>query len=110
MTELQRDVLLYINCNDSNTSLHTYSWYVRELSKKMGIPESTAKWTLNGLRECMLIESGTAAMRGVPLRLTYPGLLVAEKISKNYKQLREDLRVKPRLARPIPTNSIVDER
>lgn len=82
MTDLQREVLLYINCNDSSTSLHTYSWYVRELSRRMGIPESTAKWTLNGLRECMLIEAGSASMRGVPLRLTYPGLLVAEKISK----------------------------
>lgn len=110
MTELQRDVLLYINCNDSNTSLHTYSWYVRELSKKMGIPESTAKWTLNGLRECMLIESGTAAMRGVPLRLTYPGLLVAEEISKNCQKLSKEPRIKPTLVKPAPTNRIVNER
>jgi len=56
----------------------TYSWYVRAASSELGIPESTAKWCLSNLRDMLLIEAGTSTVRGLPLKLTYPGRIVAE--------------------------------
>jgi len=83
MTELQQRVLLYILGRENNTNDRTYSWYVRAISNELRVPESTAKWSLKNLREGLLIEAGTLADRGVPLRLTYPGLIVAKELSKN---------------------------
>ena len=82
MTELQQRVLLYIHTKEDNTINRTYSWYVRAISSELEVPESTVKWSLNNLRAALLIESGTLLERGVPLRLTYPGLTIAEKLSK----------------------------
>jgi hypothetical protein len=83
MTQIQQRVLIYIQTKEDNTIERTYSWYVRAISSELGVPESTAKWSLNNLRAALLIESGTLQERGIPLRLTYPGLIIAEKISKN---------------------------
>ncbi|MGA2572917.1 MAG: hypothetical protein ABSF36_01765 [Candidatus Methanomethylicaceae archaeon] len=81
MTPVQTRVVKYIYAREATSSC-TYSWYVRAISRELGIPESTVKWCLNILREMLLIEAGTASERGLPLKLTYPGLVVAEMLSK----------------------------
>lgn len=88
MTPVQTRVVQYIYARESTSSC-TYSWYVRAISKELGIPESTVKWCLNLLREMLLIEAGSASERGLPLRLTYPGLVVAEKLSKINVRMQE---------------------
>jgi DNA-binding MarR family transcriptional regulator len=80
LTNVQKRVLLYIHQQEAGRSC-TYSWYVRAVSADLKIPESTAKWCLSNLREMQLIDAGTSARRGVPLRLTYPGIIVASGLS-----------------------------
>ena len=82
LTKSQRRVLQYIHESEVGR-LCTYSWYARAVSSDLSIPESTAKWCLNNLREMRLIEAGTSAERGIPLRLTYPGLVVAQGLAKS---------------------------
>ncbi|MDI9644114.1 MAG: hypothetical protein QFX35_02705 [Candidatus Verstraetearchaeota archaeon] len=82
MTEAQQQILQYILFTQASGEPRTYSWYVKTLSRDLNLPESTVKWSLNNLRNACLIESGTANRRGIPLRLTYPGALVAGRISK----------------------------
>jgi len=81
MTPVQARVVQYLYDRGSSLSC-TYSWYVRTISRELAIPESTVKWCLNLLRDLLLIEAGTATERGIPLRLPYPGLLVAEGLLK----------------------------
>ncbi len=76
LTDVQKRILLHI-CRNGHSN-KTCSRYVREISREMGIPESTVKWSMNSLRDALLIEGGSAAVKGVPVRVTYPGLLVAE--------------------------------
>jgi len=38
------------------------------------------KWSLKSLRDACLIEAGSAAEKGLPLRLTYPGMVVAGRV------------------------------
>lgn len=86
ITESQRQILSYILCRESSSDPKTYSWYVRAISKELNLPESTVKWSLNGLREACLIEAGSAKERGIPLRLTYSGTIVAGRITKRLRQ------------------------
>ncbi len=86
MTESQQQILHYIFCRKLSSDPRTYSWYVRAISKELNLPESTVKWSLNGLREAHLIESGSAKERGAPLRLTYSGVVVAGRIDKRGKR------------------------
>jgi len=44
----------------------------------MGVPESTVKWSIRSLRDAYLIEGGSRSQKGVPAKVTYSGLLVAE--------------------------------
>ncbi|MDI9609147.1 MAG: hypothetical protein QFX34_02575 [Candidatus Verstraetearchaeota archaeon] len=80
MTDVQHQILGYLLCREADGDPKTYSWYVRTLSKELNLPESTVKWSLKSLREACLIEAGSAAEKGLPLRLTYPGMVVAERV------------------------------
>lgn len=77
LSSTQSMILEYIYRNELGSN-HTYSWYVRAIAMEMGVPESTAKWCLNNLREMLLIEAGSSLDKGIPLRLTYAGLVVAK--------------------------------
>jgi predicted transcriptional regulator len=90
MTPVQTRVVQYIYTRESTSSC-TYSWYVRAISKELSIPESTVKWCLNILRDMLLIEAGSASERGLPLRLTYPGLVVAEMLSKINVRMQKEV-------------------
>lgn len=82
MTNLQKQVLMHIysyqrrHCYEGRT----YSWHVREIIKQLGMAESTAKWSLNNLRESLLLECGSMMDRGAPLRITKAGAVVAERM------------------------------
>jgi predicted transcriptional regulator len=80
MTDVQQQILKYILLREDHGDPKTYSWYVRTLSKDLGLPESTVKWSLKSLRDACLIEAGSAAEKGLPLRLTYPGMVVAGRV------------------------------
>jgi hypothetical protein len=54
---------------------------VKSITTEMGVPESTTKWCLNNLRGMLLIEAGSSLEKGIPVRLTYPGLVVARGLS-----------------------------
>jgi len=81
LTSIQSSILDYIYRREIGEA-HTYSWYVRSIAKEMGVPESTTKWCLNNLRGMLLIEAGSSLEKGIPLRLTYPGLVVAKGLSR----------------------------
>ncbi len=83
MTDVQKRVLIHIYSFHRRGSAEgkTYSWHVREIVKTLGMPESTAKWSLNHLRDSLMLECGSMLDKGTPLRITRPGALVAERIN-----------------------------
>lgn len=92
LTSVQSKILEYIYRREAGDE-HTYSWYVKSIAAEMGVPESTTKWCLNNLRGMLLIEAGSSMEKGIPLRLTYPGLVVAKGLSRAQTgQAKEDYR------------------
>lgn len=81
LTLLQKRILLHI-VETEHLGL-TCSGQVREISRRMRIPESTVKWSIRALRDFYLIEGGSADNRGIPAKVTYPGLLIAEGLRRN---------------------------
>lgn len=79
---MQQQILKYILSREAQGNPRTYSWYVRTISKELGLPESTVKWSLKSLRDSCLIEAGSASEKGLPLRLTYPGVVVAGRVCR----------------------------
>jgi len=63
----------------------TLSRQAREIAKKLNIPESTVKWNLRVLRDLGLIECGSMNNKGIPIRLTYAGLIIANSIKEEIK-------------------------
>ena len=53
---------------------------VATLVERLGMPPSTAKWSLRSLRELGLIRCGNSEEKGVPTRLTPVGRLIARAI------------------------------
>lgn len=78
LTKLQKRLLLELYRNGNGD--HTLSSLVRKLSVELGIPESTLKWSLRGLRDIGLIASGNIEVKGIPVSLTYAGMIVAKHI------------------------------
>ncbi len=66
-----------------------------------GIPLSTAKWSLRNLRSLGLIHCGDEGKKGIPVRLTSLGRLLAEiakkdmidEVSKSNNEIREVIEV-----------------
>ncbi|MGF3499559.1 MAG: hypothetical protein ACQXXL_08100 [Candidatus Methanosuratincola sp.] len=87
MTDVQQQILKYILLREEHGDPKTYSWYVRAISEELGLPESTVKWSLKNLRDACLIEAGSAAEKGLPLRLTYPGMVVAGRVCGGERRL-----------------------
>lgn len=80
LTKLQRAILLRLYCEGNGK--HTFSSLVRKLADELGVPESTLKWSIRGLRDLGLVESGSAEVKGVPVSLTYAGLVIAKSIAE----------------------------
>lgn len=83
LTDVQKKILLYIMENE-HLEL-TISSYVKKISKALRIPESTAKWNLRLLRDLSLIEGGAIYRKGIPVRLTYSGLIIVEEIRRRMR-------------------------
>ncbi|MDI9619372.1 MAG: hypothetical protein QFX33_00905 [Candidatus Nezhaarchaeota archaeon] len=88
LTALQKRILLelYLNGNGDRT----LSSLVRELSAKLNVPESTMKWSVRKLREAGLLLSGDVSRKGLPVLLTYAGLIVSRRLSKEMAEVPID--------------------
>jgi len=79
LTKLQKAILLKLYREGNGK--HTFSSLVRRLADELGASESTLKWSVRGLRDLGLIGSGSMKVKGVPVSLTYAGLVVAKNIA-----------------------------
>lgn len=59
-----------------------YTTLITRLSEEMRIPSSTIRWNLRFLRDAGLITAGHRDNKGIPVRLTRKGLLIAENLIK----------------------------
>jgi DNA-binding transcriptional ArsR family regulator len=55
-----------------------YTALISRLSEELGIPSSTIRWNLRALRDAGLITAGHRENKGIPVRLTRKGRLIAE--------------------------------
>lgn len=75
LTEKQRTILRWLTAHHDEQAV--YTTLIQQLSREMGIPESTVRWNLKGLREAELINAGTKHNKGVPVSLTAMGRIMA---------------------------------
>ena len=75
LTEKQRTILHWLTHQYNETAVYTA--LIQRLSDELGIPESTVRWNLKGLREADLINAGTKDNKGVPVTLTEKGRIMA---------------------------------
>jgi len=75
LTDKQRTILHWLTHQYSETAVYTA--LIQRLSDELGIPESTVRWNLKGLREANLINAGTKDNKGVPVTLTEKGRILA---------------------------------
>jgi DNA-binding transcriptional ArsR family regulator len=78
LTDKQRTILQFISeANDSQL----YTNLIDRLSVEMGVPHSTVRWNLKGLREAGLIHAGDRDNKGIPVRLTAKGRIMTRLVS-----------------------------
>ncbi len=58
--------------------LCVYTTLIDKLSEELGIPQSTVRWSLRGLREAGFIVAGDRENKGVPVTLTEMGQTLAD--------------------------------
>ena len=58
-----------------------YTALIDKISEDMDIPRSTVRWSLRGLRDAELITAGDRENKGMPVRLTKRGEIVANHIA-----------------------------
>jgi DNA-binding MarR family transcriptional regulator len=75
LTDKQRTILHWLTHNYNEKTV--YTTLIQRLSDELGIPESTVRWNLKGLRETDLINAGTKDNKGVPVTLTEKGRIMA---------------------------------
>lgn len=78
-TEKQRRFLRWLSEEYSERTV--YTGLIERLSDDLGIPKSTVRWNLRGLREAGLIRAGDRENKGIPVGLTEMGRLLAEHIA-----------------------------
>lgn len=79
LTEKQRAILGWFSENYSEEAVYTV--LIERLSRELGVPRSTVRWNLRGLRETGLIRAGDKENKGIPVELTYMGRVMSEYIS-----------------------------
>ena len=78
LTDKQRVMLQFISeINDGQL----YTTLIDRLSVEMGIPQSTVRWNLKGLREAGLIQAGDRDNKGIPVCLTEKGRIMTRLVS-----------------------------
>lgn len=75
LTHKQRTILRWLTTNYTQQTVYTA--LIQQLSNELGIPKSTVRWNLKGLREAELIKAGTKENKGIPVTLTNMGRLMA---------------------------------
>lgn len=78
-TQKQRNILRWLAGNRLEKVVYTV--LIDLLSVSLDIPKSTIRWNLRGLRESGLIMAGDRENKGIPVRLTVMGELIAEHLS-----------------------------
>ncbi len=70
LTDKQRMMLRLVAEVQDDT---LYTTLIEKISEELGIPKSTVRWNLKGLRDAGLIAAGDRDNKGVPVRLTESG-------------------------------------
>jgi DNA-binding transcriptional ArsR family regulator len=78
LTEKQRMMLRIVSEVQDNT---LYTTLIEKVSEELDIPKSTVRWNMKGLRDAGLIAAGDRENKGVPVRLTDAGRVMAEIVS-----------------------------
>lgn len=78
LTKKQKKLLIWITENYSEDTV--YTTLIELMSEELGIPRSTVRWNLRGLREKGLISAGDKENKGIPVRLTEKGQIAVEYI------------------------------
>ncbi len=78
LTEKQRMMLQIISEVQGET---LYTTLIEKVSKELEIPKSTVRWNLKGLRDSGLITAGDRDNKGIPVRLTETGRIMAGVVS-----------------------------
>ena len=55
-----------------------YTNLIERISEVMGLPRSTVRWNMRGLRDAGLISAGDKDTKGMPVRLTERGSIILE--------------------------------
>ena len=76
LTGKQQTLLRWIAGMDSE--FWVYTVLIDRFSNELGIPKSTVRWNLRGLREAGLIVAGDKENKGVPVSLTEMGQTLAD--------------------------------
>jgi DNA-binding transcriptional ArsR family regulator len=71
LTEKQQALLRWIT--EREGELCVYTTLIDRYSEELGVPKSTVRWNLRGLREAGLIVAGDRENKGVPVALTEMG-------------------------------------
>jgi DNA-binding transcriptional ArsR family regulator len=81
LTEKQRAMLHVVSTVQGET---IYTSLIDRVSREMGIPRSTVRWSLKGLRDSGLIYAGDRDNKGVPVRLTEAGKVMVGLVSNGH--------------------------
>jgi Fe2+ or Zn2+ uptake regulation protein len=78
LTDKQRMMLRIVAEVQGDT---LYTTLIDRVSEELDIPKSTVRWNLKGLRDAGLIAAGDRDNKGVPVRLTDAGRVMAGIVS-----------------------------
>jgi DNA-binding MarR family transcriptional regulator len=78
LTEKQRMMLRIVAEVQGET---LYTTLIEKVSEELNIPKSTVRWNLKGLRDAGFIAAGDRDNKGVPVRLTETGRIMAGVVS-----------------------------
>lgn len=76
LTEKQRAILRWLS--EKYEEKNVYTVLIERLSLELGVPRSTVRWNLRGLREAGLIIAGDRENKGIPVGLTGMGRVLAD--------------------------------
>jgi DNA-binding transcriptional ArsR family regulator len=76
LTEKQRVILRWLGEKYDKETVYTA--LIERLSFELGVPKSTVRWNLRGLREAGLIMAGDRENKGIPVGLSEMGRVLAD--------------------------------
>jgi DNA-binding transcriptional ArsR family regulator len=76
LTEKQRAILRWLG--EKYDEEMVYTVLIERLSFELGVPKSTVRWNLRGLREAGVIRAGDKDNKGIPVGLSEMGRVLAD--------------------------------